>query len=47
MIYTRMKRFYLVALILACIACKEKTPETDTETKNLEVAVETQDNLLI
>ena len=47
MIYTRMKRFYLVAIILVCIACKENTSQTTTEPKETEEVVATQDNPLI
>lgn len=47
MIYTRMKHFYIVAIIFACLACKENTSPTTTETKETEVVIKTQDSALI
>ena len=47
MIYTRMKHFYIVVIIFACIACKENTSQSTTETKETETFSKTQDNPLI
>ncbi|MFT5891375.1 MAG: TolB protein, partial [Dokdonia sp.] len=47
MIYTRMKHFYILVIVFACIACKENTSQLSTETKETEVVSKAQDNPLI
>lgn len=47
MIYTRMKHFYILVIVFACIACKENTAQLPTETKETETVSKAQDNPLI